>query len=94
MRMGSVESAVAENLEGVMRDGPRLHYGLRSAIACRGNGKVLKVGLGAMGVGQMVFSDEGYADKPEFAEAPEVDDPENYLYDVLGGRGLVRKEGK
>ena len=55
--MGRVEEAVNANLEGVMRDGPRLHTGLRSAIACRGNGKVLVCGLGCMGGGQMVFSD-------------------------------------
>ena len=92
--MGKVEEAVASNLEGVMRDGPRLHTGLRSAIACRGNGKVLVCGLGAMGVGQMVFADDYYRDKPEFADAPEVDDPENYIYDVLGPRGLMRLEGR
>lgn len=89
-----IDKDLAYNIVDRIENGPGLKSTTRTNIACRGNGKVLVVGLGGMGVGQMVFSDESYRDKPEFNDIPEVDDPKNYYYDMLFGRGLMRIPGK
>ncbi len=66
------------NLADVLENGPRLNYTKRSFVVARDRhlGRMLLGGLGAMGVGQMWFDDDGsHKDDPTYADAPEAQAP-------------------
>lgn len=76
----TAEQAAAENREHFMERGPGLSYGYQIYIVAKdtAKGKVLRGGLGGMGVGQM-WCDldlERDSQRPGWEEAPERSCPE------------------
>lgn len=70
--MTTVEEAIQHNWEHFMERGPALSYAYQTYVVARqpSTGRILLGGLGAMGVGQMWFSEEPeHADYPGYAEA-------------------------
>lgn len=67
-----VADVLAHNHAEFMEHGPGLRYStqIASAAKCPTGEHVLRVGLGAMGCGQMWGSAEGMRDDPEWAELP------------------------
>ena len=66
-----MDDHLARNFEKVLADGPGLRYDYETRAVARGDGVVLKSGLGAMGLGQMWVRAD--TDDPRYAALPYVD---------------------
>lgn len=85
----AVDEAIAYNVADVMENGPRLTRNRKTAALAidRAKCRVLKTGLGALGVGTMwcTYDDED----PEWVDVPEQDSTggfgtEEFMRDLLG----------
>lgn len=76
-----VNVVIEHNMREFFEHGPGLRTTTRTCVVAKSSGKVLIYGLGAMGCGQMVFSDESYRGRDDFREAPEVDDVSLWFFD-------------
>lgn len=91
-----IEQRAAASAGDFMENGPRLWIGRESYVLARGEGKSLRGGLGAMGIGVMWTEDsEGTEDDPTWTEAPY--DPDQLDHFGADGRAtvlLARGDGK